>query len=376
MLKSGYRYKYSGVNQERMFNKLCVDYNLFNIKKHSKRTGEFCVSIKSSKELEKIFSKNNFVIEEKKGFGFLYHICNFLKRYGVLAGLFVAFVFFCVISNFVFAVDVVGLEKIERKQVLDILSNNGFEKINAKNSIDCDRFEKSLASELKNISLVSIIIKGNTLIVSIKEKVDNAEYENKEDFKPICSEYDGVITDITLVQGTLNVRVGDVIKKGDELVLPYIIDSSGQTRKVEPKAEIFARIYISENQDWYDTEMVSIRTGKKQTATTISAFGLNIFLNKQKCKFDKYEMISSTVAISKNNILPIYRETITYYELKTTMQENDFQEKKLEVLENLKQKALEKITKYDIIENEREKITSVAGKNTLNFVLEVKKRIC
>ena len=173
------------------------------------------------------------------------------------------------------------------------MKQNGFEKINKKSDIDTSKFEKDLSSNLKNVSLVSIIIKGNTLVVSIKEKVQNSEYENKDNFAPIVSDFDGILTKVQLVQGTLNKKVGDIIKKGDVLVFPYIVDASGNQRQVEPKAEIYAKVYITQKASFYDVEMIAKRTGKSMIKTDIFAFGLKIFSDHKECEFALYETEST-----------------------------------------------------------------------------------
>ena len=78
MLKSGYKYKYSGVNQERVFNKLSLIYHFFNLKKYSKTKGEFCLPVKQSKQFEKD-NQTDLTIDEKKGFGILYYLSLFFK---------------------------------------------------------------------------------------------------------------------------------------------------------------------------------------------------------------------------------------------------------------------------------------------------------
>lgn len=268
-----------------------------------------------------------------------------------------------------------GIESISQTEVIQILKQNGFEKINKKSDIDTSKFEKDLSSNLKNISLVSIIIKGNTLVVSIKEKVQNSEYENKDNFEPIVSNFDGVLTKVQLVQGMLNKKVGDIIKKGDVLVFPYIVDASGNQRKVEPKAEIYAKVYITQKASFYDVEMIAKRTGKSMIKTDIFAFGLKIFSDHKECEFALYETESTKKTISNGNIFPITLEKTTFYEIQNERVENDFEQKKQQIMDDLKQKTLKNLQECDIIENERQNVTRIAGKNELEYVLEIQKRI-
>ena len=373
-MKSGYRYTFKGVNTERLLNKMSADFELFDIKKDGTK-GQFCISLSKDKKLCKQMKNFDIQIEQKRGFGILYHLLCLVKRYGIMTAFFLAVAFFVVCSNFVFGIKIMGIESISKTEVVQILKQNGFEKINKKSDIDTSKFEKALASNLKNVSLVSIIIKGNTLVVSIKEKVQNSEYENKDNFAPIVSDFDGVLTKVQLVQGTLNKKVGDIIKKGDVLVFPYIVDASGNQRQVEPKAEIYAKVYITQKANFYDVEMIAKRTGKSMTKTDIFAFGLKIFSDHKECEFALYETESTKKTISNGNIFPITLEKTIFYEIQNERVENDFEQKKQQIMDDLKQKTLKNLQECDIIENERQNVTRIAGKNELEYVLEIQKRI-
>lgn len=373
-MKSGYRYTFKGVNTERFLNKMSADFELFDIKKDGTK-GQFCISLSKDKKLCKQMKNFDIQIEQKQGFGILYHLLCLVKRYGIMTALLLSVAFFVVCSNFVFGIKVMGIESISQTEVIQILKQNGFEKVNKKSDIDTSKFEKDLSSNLKNISLVSIIIKGNTLVVSIKEKVQNSEYENKDNFEPIVSNFDGVLTKVQLVQGMLNKKVGDIIKKGDVLVFPYIVDASGNQRKVEPKAEIYAKVYITQKASFYDVEMIAKRTGKSMIKTDISAFGLKIFSDHKECEFALYETESTKKTISNGNIFPITLEKTTFYEIQNERIENDFEQKKQQIMDDLKQKTLKNLQECDIIENERQNVTRIAGKNELEYVLEIQKRI-
>lgn len=373
-MKSGYKYKFQGVNVERFLNEMSKEFELFDVKKTGKNI-QFCTHIFSDKKFCKKLKNYDIQIQQKKGFGPLYHMVCFFKRYGIIFALALALVFFVIESNFVFGIKIVGTKNISNQKIVDILKQNGFENINKKNNIDTNKFEKILTNNLEDISLVSIIVKGSTLVVSVKEKVQNSEYENLENFQPILSDYDGVVTSVKLVQGTLNKMVGDVVKKGDVLVFPYIVDSSGNKRQVEPKAEIFAKVYFTQNTSFYDVEIISERTGNKVVEKNIYAFGLKIFGSNTQCDFVAYDLETKRTVVSDNNMFPIILEQKIFYEVQTEQVNVDFEQKKQQVLADLKQKTLENLEDCDIIENERLNISSVAGKNNVEYILEVQKRI-
>lgn len=375
MFRSGYRYKYRGVNQEKVFNSLSRKFDIDTLCRDSKTSGSFCVGLAKNKSFEKALNNYNIQIVDKKGFGLLYFVLCLLRRYGVLAATAIGIICMIFLSNFVFNIKIVGTTNVSQEVIAQVLYANGLSRFENKNNINTDTLEKVLSQTLEDVSLVSIITKGNTLVVSVKDKVQN-EYENKDNFVAITSEYDGVITSISLVQGTLAKKVGDVIKKGEVLVHPYIVDSSGNQRAVQPKAEIFAKVFLSEKDVFYDVELVTQRTGECQIKQEITLCGLQIFVQNLECSFSQYEAETTKTPITFGNILPLYLEKTVYYETQTFMQNNDFEQKKSQIFEQLGEKVLKNVAECDIIVNERQNITSNAGKNTLEYVLELDKRIC
>ena len=94
--------------------------------------------------------------------------------------------------------------------------------ITHKKDINLTQIENQI-QKVDRVSLVSAIIKGNTLVINIKEKVYNPEYEDKENFKPIISVHNAIITEVTVIQGTPMVKAGQVVQKGQILVSPFVV---------------------------------------------------------------------------------------------------------------------------------------------------------
>ena len=269
----------------------------------------------------------------------------------------------------------VGLEKINQEEVYSILSNQNVTTFCKKKDISLSSLEKTLSKNIENISLVSAIIKGNTLVISIKEKVQNDEVDNLDNFQPLVSKFDGQITNIKLVQGTLKVNVGDMVKVGQILVEPYILDSSNNKRAVKPIAEIEARVWQTFKTEHKESKIVSRRTGKEQVVENLIFMGLNLTNFHNECDFPSYELKIDTICISNNNILPIYRQKITYYEMETILIEEKFEENKEKIFEEIKQKALLYLDKCDIIKNEYFNVNKINGQYVVEYVVEIIKRI-
>lgn len=372
----GSRFFIKGLNQERNFNIISKKIPIFNIKRPTHNSANFTVFLKDEKKVKEELLSLNYEIVEIKNFGLIYCLKRFLKNFGVVVGLIFCLAIFLFLQSYVFNLKIIGLESLTEKQVEMCLFENGFGGFNRKSKIDTKNLEKSLINNLDKISLASVIIKGNTLVVNIKEKIINDEYENIDNFKPIISQVDGEITSIKLIQGTLKVKVGDKVKIGDVLVEPYIIDSSNQKRKVKAEAEIIAKVYYIGKEEHLDSKVEMVRTGKKTTLINLTFLGLNLTKNLQKePPYASFETETKKVCISTNNVLPIYAEYVVFYETKMTIIEQPFESVKQKIIEKAREKALLSVEECDIIINEHYDTTTKLGKTILSYIIEVEKRI-
>ena len=239
-------------------------------------------------------------------------------------------------------------------------------------SIDCEAVEKYLTSKFDKLSLVSVIKKGNSLIINVKEKIVNDEYENIESFVPLVSNLNGRILSIKLIQGTLNVKVGDLISKGDVLVEPYIYDSSNELKKVKPQAEIIAEIWHEETYTHYDRQIVTKRTGNTYVEKQISLCGIDL-MKTEGCNYSSYE---KEISESKFSVfLPIKSKTITYYETVKEVVIEPFEDVKESLIEKCRKNALLKVEDCEIINKEYHKLISGAGVHTIVYVIQTEKQV-
>ena len=110
-------------------------------------------------------------------------------------------------------IHIYGLDRVERSEVVEFLNVKG---INVFTLMDFNiqQLEEELANEF-NFSLVSIATKGNSLLISIKEELPDM----KDSFVPIVADYNMIVKSIDVYAGTPCVNVGEIVYKGDTLVL-------------------------------------------------------------------------------------------------------------------------------------------------------------
>ena len=366
--KHNKKYKIKGVNLEKCFNNLIKNkIKLKNIIKNQDNTAEFYINYKNDKVLKQNLNKFNITILEEKDFGVQYFFRNLFFRVGLISACIISLIFLFISQMFVFKIEIYGNDKLSKTEIISELEKLGVNSFTPKSSLNLSKLESELLENMPEISLVSIITKGNSLIVNLQEKVINDEYQNVGNFEALKATASGRIKSINLKQGTLKVKVGDIVKEGDILVEPYIIDSSGEKRSVKAEAEILAEIWFEARVTHYDSSMKTIKTGNKIVKDNIFFLNLPIYVDKKEVTFTEYEVSKNIINLS-NFLIPIKIERITCEEITTIKEEIPFEDVKEELILEAKNLALEKAKNNSVVD-EYHTVTSNAGVTSISYVI-------
>ena len=366
--KHNKKYKIKGVNLEKCFNNLIKNkIKLKNIIKNEDNTAEFYINYKNDKVLKQNLNKFNITILEEKDFGVQYFFRNLFFRVGLISACIISLIFLFISQMFVFKIEIYGNDKLSKTEIISELEKLGINSFTPKSSLNLSKLESELLENMPEISLVSIITKGNSLILNLQEKVINDEYQNVGNFEALKATASGRIKSINLKQGTLKVKVGDIVKEGDILVEPYIIDSSGEKRSVKAEAEILAEIWFEARITHYDSSMKTIKTGNKIVKDNIYFLNLPVYVDKKEVTFTEYEVSKNIINLS-NFLIPIKIERLTYEETTTIKEEIPFEDVKEELILEAKNLALEKAKNNSVVD-EYHTVTSNAGVTSISYVI-------
>ena len=341
------RFHIRGLNQERVLNKISQSAHMFNVNRITKSEMIFYVDFSRKKAVKSLLLANGVEIIDEKSTGLIPSIFAFFKMYGTVSAIAIFVLCFVFQSQFVFIYQINGTENLSKQEVLAFLKTTFS---NKKNKINTHEIEVELSGKFDEISLVSCMIKGQALIVNIKEKLrPEAIYD---DFLPIFAQKDGKITKIDLISGTPCVKVGDYVKRGDVLVEPYAIDTDGNRFDVMARADIYADIYNQDETEHFDCVMKRVRTGKSFTTQRVTIFGLTIYDNENGKSFAMFDVEEKKTNLAKNNFLPLKVITKVVYEVEEKMIEEHFEDVQNEIIQKSKEKALAKVEKRDKIIDE------------------------
>lgn len=245
-LKSLLHLKITGLNQEKIFNKfLDSGINIYNLCRDSHSTATFSISPKNLNEVKNILTQNQITIDYIKKSGWVKYFSTIVARFGVLFGFVLSMVLLIICSQFILSIKIYGNDKIKAVEIIEFLNQNNIGSFTAKNFVDNEKLEFLIMQNFDEISMVSIIKKGASLIINIKEKVLNNETENV--YENIISTCNGRLTYVKLIDGTLLKNEGDLVRKGDVLVENYYLDSNGNKKQIKPKAEFKIEVWLEKN---------------------------------------------------------------------------------------------------------------------------------
>lgn len=117
----------------------------------------------------------------------------------------------------------------------------------------------------------------------------------------------GLITKISVQNGTANVKEGDIVKIGDILVNGNVEGKYTGVRYVHSLANIEAKVWYTKKEKIFFKTKVPTETGKIEKKYSIKLNNFKINFYKTLSKFQKYDTISESkkLKIFSNFYLPI-----------------------------------------------------------------------
>lgn len=207
-------------------------------------------------------------------------------RVGFLAGLALYFSALIFMSSFVWNVRVVGIENLTEQEVLSVCREIGLYEGRFKAGLNAEELRTRLALKLPEISWASVNFEGVRATVNISE-ISTLKNPPQPDCN-LIAERDGVITKLGVTSGTIKVKLGQTVKKGDLLVSGITEYKDGTYKFGVSSGEVIAEtvrdveLFVPFNQQ------KTVRVSKPVTRRVLSVFGVHIpcFLGSVKGSYE------------------------------------------------------------------------------------------
>ena len=349
-----------GIGVSRFIN-LCSSNNIeiSNVIKVDAKTLEFNITDNNYSRLRRL-NLNDYAIEVKKVGGKKLLVNCLIYRIGLIIGIIISLIGTFFINNRLLNIEISGLGKYSKEEIIKSINDYGLNFF-SKMDIDFIELENYLTNSF-DFSLVSIISKGNSLIINIKEELSDIS----DKYVPITADYNMIITEINVFAGTPNVSIGDIVYLGDVLVYPYEI-INGENKPLLPMAEIKGDTFYSVNYNFKSTEDVYERTGNKKIIKMNYSLGkFNLISDIKNNDYATFELEEVNYYIS-NYFLPIKVNKVIAHETTLVTKDHNFEEEKDGIIEKLRKELYEKIPDSLKIEDEEIKISSTKYGNIVTI---------
>lgn len=137
-------------------------------------------------------------------------------------------------------------------------------------SIDPAALRDALEWRYPEIAWIECGWRGMTLSITVMEGVASGETLTYLGSGDVVAARDGVVDSVITVAGTPQVSAGDVVRKGDVLILGEERTSEGAIRPVSARGKVYARVWESAQVQMSLWEAETIPTGREQTVLIAS----------------------------------------------------------------------------------------------------------
>ena len=326
---------------------------IWNLKRKDNIELNLNVRIKEFKEICKIARKTGckVKIKNKKGIPFLLHRYKKRKIFFILLILLALIIGLS--SCFVWNVEIKEENGYELENIREDIEKAGLKVGIFKGKINTKEIINKIRLERKDVAWMGIELKGTNAIVKLVKSDEKPEIIDEDEYCNIISNKEGIITKISVQNGTANVKVGDTVSIGDILVNGWMEGKFTGIRYVHSLAEIEAKVWYTESVKIPYNVTETKYTGNEEEKYGIKFNNFQINFTKKYSKFKIYDTIETEnkIKLFSDFYLPISIVKTTYKEQEKIEKTYSVEEAKNIGIKQLEEKLDEKIENKDNIVN-------------------------
>lgn len=344
---------------ERLMN-LCSNKGIliWNSKRKKTTLLEANVSIKDFRQIVKFAkqAKCKVSIKQKKGLPFIFN--RYRKRKIFFFSLILIIVAIISLSNFVWNIEVIGNEKIDKEEIIQTLKKEGLEVGTLKNKVNTKEIINKMRLDRNDLAWIGIDIRGTNAIVKVVESDKKPDIIKEDDYCNIVATKAGIIEKVNAINGTPLVKKGDVIKEGTPIIGGWLEGKYTGIRYVHANGSVQAKVWYTQNEKVELNQVVSRKTENEETKYSVRINNFTINFYKTLSKFKKYDTIEQNkkIKLFSDFYLPIeiieksnyelVEENITYTKEQAKQKAEEEAKKKLDEQVKVKENILNTYINY------------------------------
>ena len=295
------------------------------------------LSINGFKLIRPIAKKTKCRVRLLKKIGLPFIFNKYRRRKAFYAGAVLFVVLIYVMTSFVWSVEITGNKKLQTSLLEDALAQNGIKTGTLKYRIDTDSTVTGMLLALKDISWISIAVRGTKVKVDLRERIEVPVIIPKNVPCEIVALKDGLIKQVIAKEGVEAVVEGDTVKKGQVLISGRIPLGGGENkfRMVHAMGTVAARTWYEEQAPVKLTIVSRLRTGKVVHDHTLILFSWKMDIFHENNSFQEFTPaeVRKKLSIGEDLVFPIEWVTVSFYEeklVKASVNEEDAKEAAVE----------------------------------------------
>lgn len=303
---------------------------------------EFYLSVKAFKNLKPILKKTETKVIILQKFGLPFLLYRKRKRNGFFVGIAGGIFLLYILTLFVWRIDIQGNLTYTEETLLRFLEEHQVKYGSLKTHVDCTKIVMELREEYEDILWVSAHIQGTKLVICVKENEDAIAKSNDQDEEEktkkaydLVADVNGKITDMIVRKGTVKMKEGDKVQKGEVLVSGYIPIKNDAGEIVDYQYETADAKIVGISNLTYQDEISQIYIEKKIQNIQKQEYELlignyRISLGGIKNNYSAFEMESRQypLKITDQFSLPVFlvcRKAIPYQPVEKSYTETEVQ---------------------------------------------------
>jgi similar to stage IV sporulation protein len=322
---------------------------LWDVKKKKNSTMSMKVSIKGFKMLRPIAKKTGCRVKIMRRRGLPFVLYRYKRRKTFVAGAALFIFLFYFMSSFIWSVEIAGNEKIDTEVIMERVYEFGVKPGVFKYRINPHDVANNLRVDLKELSWVSVVIKGTKVKIEVAEGVEKPQLVAKDIPCDIVATKDGVIKSIIVKSGLEAVKVGETVNKGQVLISGTVPvkNQEGSPRIVHAIGEVTARTWYDARETVETKVLEKSRTGRKKDNLSLMLFFKKIDLFHKNSPYGEYDRVNieKNLSIGEDLVLPFGIVIERFYENNIIEKEIPLDEAKKIAANNAYKKAVASIPK-------------------------------
>lgn len=266
------------------------DILLKNIKRKNVNSAEAEINLKDYQKFYQLSKQYGIRIKIKKRRGRSFVLFRWRKRWGLILGSILFFTTLYYLSTFIWSINITSGKYITPFEIRRDLKRLNIKEGMSAASINVYELERKMMERNSNISWIKIRKEAGALVVVVQERQEPPEIKNDNSPCILVASADAEILRVYTTSGTALVKKGDIVKKGQTLVLNKQ-GKEGEEYEIRAEGKVYGKTFYEKSKSVSLIEFRSERTGKKIEKFYIDLFGKRIYLKNNEKIYKEYDKI-------------------------------------------------------------------------------------